>query len=106
PSGEAAYLEQFLRGLGGSRWLNTLTQYYEDNRGSISNPVNQFKGSWYDNTHPIPSDPTMAQMAQEAVVSAAHFGYHQDAIYFIATPTGNLSQPSTGFCASHYMAMT
>ena len=73
PASEASYLESFFRGVGGSTWLNTVTQY-NDTRGIfISNPANQFSGSWSDPT-PIPSHPTRAQMAQEAVNTAAHFG--------------------------------
>jgi hypothetical protein len=104
PASEASYLESFFRGVGGSTWLNTVTQY-NDTRGIfISNPANQFSGSWSDPT-PIPSHPTRAQMAQEAVNTAAHFGNPVDAVYFIATPQGHSSvdtQSNGELCSLHY----
>jgi serine protease len=105
PAGEAPYLERFLSGVGGSAWLNTVTQYHGTYNTPITNAPGQFKGSWYDNVHPAPAQPTEAQIAQEAANAAWHFGYDPDAIYFIATAHGQSAAGFPGsFCASHSVA--
>jgi uncharacterized repeat protein (TIGR03803 family) len=87
PSGEAAYLTAFLTGIGGSSWLNTVAQYYDNSHGSITNPPGELMGTSND-TSAAPLHPSPRQVADEAVKSAAHFGYSADAMYLIATAHG------------------
>ncbi|HZU70477.1 MAG TPA: hypothetical protein VFA09_24610 [Ktedonobacteraceae bacterium] len=102
PYSEAPYLENFLAGVGGSSWLNTVTQYNDTSRGYVTSPSNQLLGTWNDTVDPAPTQPTQSQLAQEALVSAAHFGYNPDATYFIATATGKSSAGfGSQYCAWH-----
>jgi serine protease len=117
PSGEAAILERFFGGLGGSSWLNTVTQYCQgvptgtvfcNGAGSpAESTAAGFAGFWYDNTSAAPSHPRQSQLAAEAVVAAAHFGNttavsNDNAQYVIATATGNSSRGfKTQYCAYH-----
>src|ERR1700746_2837378 len=65
PSGEAAILENFYRGAGGSSWLNSVTQYCQGvasgtvtcgNSGQhAGNQTGIFAGVWADNTSSAPS---------------------------------------------------
>jgi hypothetical protein len=98
PNNEGNYLYRFLNGVGGFGWLATLTQY------GISNPRHQLLAVhiFHDATA-IPASPTDAQIAQEAISSATHFGGpNANASYVIATPTGhNSSGFPASFCAYH-----
>jgi serine protease len=118
PSGEAAILQSFYQGLGGSSWLNSVTQYCQGvASGTIvcngagqaaGNPSSGiFAGVWSDNAISAPSRPSQSQLAAEAVKAAAHFGNTTAASnastqYVIATASGN---NATGFgsqyCAWH-----
>jgi hypothetical protein len=105
PSKEQKYLKGFLNGVGGSKWESDLTQYYQivsGKKSKITNPTGQLKGTWVDNTHPVPSAPSDAQIQAEAANLVTHFGYNKDASYVVATPTGH-STPGFGssFCAYH-----
>jgi len=110
PSGEAPYLTNFLKGVGGTSWLNTVTQYYQTLGGTttyISNYSSELAGVWYDNSS-VPSRPSSSQVAAEAAKAAAHFGnYSVNALYFVALPTGH--DPSgfkTRWCAYHSATST
>lgn len=98
PSNEGNYLYRFLNGLGGYAWLDTLFQY------GISNPRHQLVAAhiFHDST-PIPSSPTDAQIAQEAINTASHFGIADpNASYIIATPSGHSTSGfGSSFCAYH-----
>ena len=117
PSGEAGILEGFLGGVGGSSWLNSVTQYCEGvSSGTIfcngvgtaaGNPSNLYGGVFADNGSAAPSRPSQSQLAAEAVKAAAHFGNTSSASnastqYVIATATGNnASGFGTQYCAWH-----
>lgn len=103
PSGEAARLQAFFNGVGGSGWANIQTQYYENQRGNITNPAGQLKGTWSDDSSTPPSVIQDAQIAAEAAASAQHFGgTDPDADYIIATPTGTGTVGfKTQYCAWH-----
>jgi serine protease len=117
PSGEKAYYENFLNHVGGSGWLNSVTQYCQGvATGTVfcgsagqhaGNPSGIFKGEWVDNTNAIPSQPSQSQLAAEAVRAAAFFGnttsgVNANAQYVIATPHGNSSSGfGTQYCAWH-----
>jgi len=131
PSGQAAYQEAFFNGIGGSAWNASQTQYCGNptvlTRGSVDqtlphadvnapcpsdatyvgNPTGLLHGTWSDDTNPVPTNPTHADVQAEAVRAAAFFGNvtaasNQSAQYVIDTPSGN---STTGFgvtwCAYH-----
>lgn len=123
PSGAAPYLQELFKGLGtgGELWSGTMTQYCDGSSvaaGATSCPSGApligyptggaLAGVWYDNSAPSPSAATGAQLAQEAINAAAHFGNTDAASnryvqYVILSPTGaNPDNYQTGgFCAWH-----
>jgi serine protease len=115
PSGEAAILTDFLNGVGGSPWLNSVTQYCQGvAKGATSctsgtpagNPSGILVGTWSDNATLAPSRPSQSQLAAEAVKAAQHFGVsavtNQTAQYIIATATGNSASGfGVQYCAWH-----
>ncbi len=117
PSGEAAILQSFFGGVGGSSWANDDTQYCQgvasgtyfcNGAGSAAgNQTGELIGIWYDNATAAPRSPKQSQIANEAVRAAAHFGNigvsgNASAQYVIATATGNnASGFGTRYCAWH-----
>ncbi len=84
PSGESAILQNFYSGAGGSKWLNSVTQYcqgvasgtfYCNGAGQAAgNPPSILAGVWADSASTAPSKPRQSQLAAEAVKAAQHFG--------------------------------
>ena len=117
PSGEATILENFLSGVGGSSWQNTVTQYCQGvASGTVScngagqaagNQTGSFVNSWYDNGSAAPTRPSQSQLAAEAVRAAQHFsnttaGSNASVQYVIATATKNSASGfGTQYCAWH-----
>jgi hypothetical protein len=117
PSGEASILQSFLNGVGGSSWLNSVTQYCQgvasgtffcNGAGTAAgNPAGILAGVWYNNASAAPSHPRQSQLASEAVRAAGHFGNNSassnaSAQYVIATATGNSSSGfGRQYCAYH-----
>lgn len=117
PSGEGAILQSFLSGVGGSSWLNSVTQYCQGvASGTVfcgtsgthaGNPSGILAGVWADNASAAPTHPTQSQLAAEAVNAAAHFGNtasgsNVSTQYVVATATGNNSSGfGTQYCAYH-----
>ena len=117
PSGEAAILESFYSGVGGSSWANSVTQYCQGvASGTVfcngagtpaGNPPNIFVAVWADNASSAPNKPRQSQIASEAVRAAQHFGNTTSASnasvqYVIATSHGhNSSGFGTSYCAYH-----
>ena len=123
--GAVPYLEKMFKGLGtgGELWSGVLTQYCDGPTvasGATSCPSGApligyptggaFAGIWYDNSVASPSNATAAQLAQEAVNAAAHFGNTTAASnryvqYVILSPTGThpdgFNTSSGQFCAWH-----
>jgi hypothetical protein len=106
-------LYYFYKGVGGSGWNQTQTQYgYNCAIGStycsssakmITNPANQLVNYWKDTSF-VPATPTQAQMAAEAQKAANYFGDRSiNAQYIIALPTGHRDAVSIakGWCAWH-----
>src|ERR1700730_4270488 len=109
PNGAATYLQNLLRGIGtgGEMWSGTMTQYCDGptvpagattchprstphvgypSRGALA-------GVWFDTAAPSPSNATAAQLAQEAINAAAHFGNttasaNRYAQYVVMSPSG------------------
>jgi hypothetical protein len=117
PSGEAAILQKFYNGVGGSSWLNSVTQYCEgvpsstyfcNGSGTPAEKTNAvFAGVWADNASAAPAHPRQSQLAAEAVRAAEQFGNtsassNANAQYVIATATGNNSSGfGRQYCAYH-----
>ncbi|MBV8602996.1 MAG: hypothetical protein JO359_15645 [Candidatus Eremiobacteraeota bacterium] len=106
PAGEQAYLTKFLNGIGGSAWLNTVTQY-SSTAGPIVNSAGQLKGTWSDPSS-VPRHPTDYQVAVEAYYATQHFGAAgPDTAIIVATPTGHYTRGfGTQWCAYHNYATT
>jgi len=116
-SGEANILENFYRGVGGSSWLNSVTQYCQGvGSGTVfcngagtpaGNPSGIFVAVWADNATAAPRSPRQSQLAAEAVRAAEHFGNttaakNASVQYVIATGTGNNSRGfGSQYCAYH-----
>ena len=118
PSGEASILQSFYGGVGGSSWLNSVTQYCQGvGSGTVfcngagtraGNQTGMFGGPpWSDNASAAPAHPQQSDLAAEAVRAAQHFGNTTAASnasvqYVIATATGNNSSGfGKQFCAWH-----
>lgn len=117
PSGEAAILQNFYGGAGGSSWLNSVTQYCQgvasgtvfcNGAGQAAgNPSGIFAGVWADNGSAAPRRPSQSQLAAEAVRAAQHFGNTSSASnasvqYVIATATHNNAKGfGSQYCAYH-----
>ncbi|HUY81510.1 MAG TPA: hypothetical protein VMU92_07285 [Acidobacteriaceae bacterium] len=122
PSGEEALLVSFFKGIGGTPWMNTVTQYCQGVasgtyfcNGSGTPAGNQsgiFVAAWYDNATAAPSKPSQSQLAAEAAKAAAFFGNTSAASnasvqYVIATSHGNnASGFGTQYCAWHSVTST
>ena len=103
PSGVASRMKSFLGIIGGSRWLNSVTQYTQSDGQHVGNQTGSFVGSYVDTTSSPPSRPSQSQLAAEAAKAAAHYGdYSANAAYIVALPHG--IKPSgfgTQYCAYH-----
>ncbi len=97
PSGEQAYLTNFLSSVGGTSWLSAVSQYGGGSGAGL------LAGTWSDPSA-IPASPSDAQIQAEAVKAASHFGTGNsvNVQIVVATPTGH-STPGFGteFCAYH-----
>ena len=117
PSNEAAIVQDFLNGAGGSAWLNSVTQYCQSvATGTVfcngagapaGNPSRILVGVWFDNAAAAAARPSQSNLAAEAVAAAAHFGNttaasNVNAQYVIATSHGNNSSGfGSQYCAYH-----
>ena len=116
PSGEESLLVNFFKGVGGSSWLNSVTQYcqgvatgtfYCSGGTKAGNPTGIFVAAWYDNASAAPSHPTQSQLAAEAVRAAQFFGNttsskNASVQYVIATSHGhNAGGFGSQYCAWH-----
>lgn len=105
------YVTDFLANVGGSSWLNTVTQYCQgapvgaltcDSAGTfIQNPKDQLKGVWVDTT-PLPNTINDQDIEQAALRADQHFGYDPNGVYYVFTPTGHSDYGFGKFwCAWH-----
>ena len=115
PSGEASKLQSFFSHVGGSSWLNSVTQYCQGvANGTITcgtsgqhagNQSGIYVTTWADNASAAPSHPTQSQLAAEAVRAAGQSGNTSSTTnntvqYVVATATGNnASGFGTQYCA-------
>ncbi len=105
PDGVAPLLKKYSKNMGGSGHNRIYTQYYEKSGSTttyIKDGKKELGGVWTDDTNSVPTHPTDAQVAAEALQGVAHFGYHPNASYIVATPTGHSSIGfGTQWCAYH-----
>jgi serine protease len=126
PHGAATYLQNLFRGIGtgGEQWSGTMTQYCDgpgvpkgaQSCATASNPhvgypnAGALAGVWFDTATAAPTNATTAQIAQEAVAAAAHFGNTTPAAnryvqYFILSPSGThpdgFNTSGANFCGWH-----
>jgi hypothetical protein len=123
PQGTAPRLQAFFKGLGTNSegWSKVMTQYCEGvAAGAKTCPATAphvgyptggaLAGVWYDNSAAAPSQATQAQLSQEAVNAAAHFGNttaaaNRNAQYAVLSPTGThpdgFNTVSSTWCAWH-----
>lgn len=98
-------LKAYIKHEGGSALDNVVTQYYMTSGSQttyIGNPTNQLGGVWDDENDAVPSHPSDSQVAAEALVGVAHFGYDASGSYVVATPHGHSSFGfGTQWCAYH-----
>jgi len=103
PDGVAAQLKAFYGAIGGSGWLNSVTQYTQSGGAHIGNSGTIFGGSYVDTSSKPSNKPSQSQTAAEAAKAAAHFGdYSTSASYVVALPHG--IRPggfATQWCAYH-----
>ena len=119
PSGELGIMQSFYGDVGGSSWLNSVTQYCQGvavgtitcgtsgQHADLGNPKGIFVNTWYDDGAAAPAHPSQSQLAAEAVSAAQHFGNTTSASnasvqYVIATAhNNNASGFGTNYCAWH-----
>jgi hypothetical protein len=105
PDTVAPLLEAYFRSVGASSHNNIYTQYYDivgSKTNYITNLRGQLGGVWFDDEHPVPADPTEAQIAGESLHGVSHFGYDANGSYVVATPHGRNGQGfGTLYCGYH-----
>jgi serine protease len=104
PNGEKTLLTNFYNAIGGSKWLNSVTQYTQTGGAHVGNSGNILGGTWVDTGSTPPSRPSQSAMAAEAAKAAAHFGVQGLNVgsYVVAMPHG--IKPSgfgSQYCAYH-----
>jgi serine protease len=103
PQGVKSRMLAFLGIIGGSGWLNSVTQYTQSDGQHVGNQPGSLAGSYVDTTSSPPSRPSQSQMAAEAAKAAAKYGdYTANAAYIVALPHN--IRPSgfgTQYCAYH-----
>ena len=102
----AQFMERFTGAIGGTPWLSTDDQYYEQSGGTlryITNPSQQLAGVWFDNVDPIHNNLSMQDIASEGLAGLRHFG-----ITDVANSHIVVAQPvnanDAGFNSSQYCA--
>jgi len=126
PQGAATYLQNLFKGIGtgGELWSGTMTQYCDGPtvaRGATTcNPgttphvgypnTGALAEVWFDNAAAAPATASAAQLAQEAVRAAAHFGNttaaaNRYAQYLVVSPSGThpdgFNSSGSDFCGWH-----
>ncbi|MEO6137846.1 MAG: PPC domain-containing protein [Luteimonas sp.] len=118
-AGAAGAAQQMFKGIGtnGETWQNELTQWCNGAASGatscaagltrIPRQTNIVAGVWYDNGVTSPTAATGAQLAQEAIRAAAHFGNtatgsNRSTYYVIMSPKGTNPDNYQGqYCAWH-----
>ncbi len=113
PSGEASIVQSFLKGVGGSSWDKSVTQYCQGvasgtyfcgTAGTAVDGGIAFGNYWYDNGSAAPNKPRQSQLAAEAAKAAGHFSGFNSATdqIVVATAHGYNAQGfGSQYCAWH-----
>lgn len=117
PSREESRLVSFFKGVGGSSWQKTVTQYCQRVASGTffchgagtpaGNQTGSFVAAWYDNASAAPTHPKQSQLAAEAVRAAHFFGNttaakNASVQYVIATANENNANGfGSQYCAWH-----
>jgi serine protease len=98
-----ALLTNYGKNVGGSALFNVVTQYTGPGNVPIGNGPNQLIATWTDTQDAIPTSPSDAQVAAEAVKGMSVFGaFDPNGSYVVATAKGHDSPGfGTSFCAYH-----
>jgi len=127
PNGVSTFLQALFTGIGtgGEQWSGTVTQYCDGptvaTGARTCNPATTphvgypragaLAGAWFDTAAAAPANATVADLAQEAIKAAAHFGNtsataNRYAQYLIVSPTAThpdgFGLAGENFCAWHY----
>src|SRR4029077_340546 len=91
------YITRMFTDMGGSSWLNTVTQY-----SGIHNPTNLYKTFWIDSTAPR-SNFQQSDVMAEAIAAADHFQvYSANVMWFIFTaPNKKPGDMQSDWCGYH-----
>jgi len=118
-NGSAGAAQQMFKGIGtnGETWQNDLTQWCNGAASGatscasgltrVPRQSNILAGVWYDNSKASPAAATAAQLANEAIAAAAHFGNttsasNRSAYYVILSPKNTNPDNYQGqYCAWH-----
>src|SRR5437588_4600284 len=77
PDGVGALMKNFIAALGGTKWGNIQTQYYQNNYNgtftNITNPAQQLAGVWHDDVNSIHDNLSPLELSQEAARPVAFF---------------------------------
>jgi hypothetical protein len=85
--GVATRLNSFYKGIAGSGYAEALKEYNRSG-SSFTNPLGQYRGWWQD-TSPVPTHPSSAQLKTAVRRAANHFGdFGYNTQYVIATTWG------------------
>ena len=108
PDGVANYYSNYVKGIGGSAWLSTVTQYTQSGGAHVGNGGSIYAGAWNDtvdaiNTRGLSGRSYQSYLAAEAAKAEAHFGDNSaNASYVIMMPHGvKVNGFGTSYCAWH-----
>ena len=104
PNHTSEILVNFLRNVGGSKWMSVTTQYFSTAQGHITNPINTLNMKILIDLNTAPLHPTALQVGEQAL-GAQHFlglPINKDINYVMALGHG-VEPPGfkTTFCAFH-----
>jgi hypothetical protein len=105
PDGVQTYLTNFVGAIGGSAWLNDVTQYTQSDGSHVGNTAGSLAGTWNDKSTPpdLSGSNYQTLIAAEAIDAAVHFGdVSSNASYVIALPSGTqVNGFSSDYCGWH-----
>ena len=104
PNHTSEILVNFLKNVGGSKWMSVTTQYTSTAQGHITNPINTLVSPILIDNNATPLHPTTVQVGEQALAAQTflHLATNKDINYVIALGKG-IEPPGfkTTFCAFH-----
>ncbi len=109
PDGVGAPMTRFVGAIGGTSWLNIVTQYYQSNYNgtysNITNPKHELAGVWHDDVTPIHDNLAGIELAREAARVVQHFHITDlaNSLIVVAQPQkyNDAGFNQNGYCAYH-----